>query len=199
MLAQLIALVVPPLCVACGADAGRAAPLCRACRAQLAGAGPFAYEGPAGALIRALKFGGRTAIADLMAAQLAMRPPLVDGSIAPLDRSIVPVPVHPAHRRRRGIDHTAALAQALARRTHLPYAPCLAREGDPQPQVGRGRRARMQGPAGAIIVTAPPPTTVVLIDDVVTTGATFAACTAALMKAGAQRITRIAYARTTAR
>ena len=203
MLSNLLALVVPPLCVACGADAGRAAPLCRACRAELkpAGAGGaawagFAYEGPAGALVRALKFGGRAGIADAMAAQLAALIPrdLVQGVV-------VPVPVHPAHRRRRGLDHAAALARALARRLRLDYEECLVRRGDPQPQVGRGRQARIRGPAGAIVVRpgATVPERALLVDDVVTTGATLGACATTLRDAGAQQITPIVYARTTAR
>lgn len=196
MLARLIGLVVPPLCVACGADAGRAAPLCRGCRAQMQGPGEFPYEGPAGALVRALKFGGRAGIADVMAAQIAarLRPDQLRGSV-------VPVPVHPAHARRRGIDHAAVLARSLARRTGLPYSPCLMRSGDPKPQVGRGRRERMRGPAGSVTVRpgSPAPPEVVLVDDVITTGATFAACIRALASAGTEWITPVAYARTTAR
>jgi ComF family protein len=206
VLAHLIALVVPPLCIACGADAGRAAPLCRECRAQMQASGgaagsagcwaPFAYDGPAGALVRALKFQGRGAIADVMAAQIAaLAPPEL------LRGAVVPVPVHPNHRRRRGIDHAAVLARALARRSGLAYAPCLLRSGDPQPQVGRGRRARMRGPAGSVTL-APglgPPNEAVLIDDVVTTGATLAACTRVLSDAGTRTVTPIAYARTSAR
>jgi predicted amidophosphoribosyltransferase len=206
VLASLIALLVPPLCVACGADAGRAAPLCRECRAQMhaplqgaAVAGcwaPFAYDGPGGALVRALKFGGRGRIADVMAAQIvALAPPGL------LSGCVVPVPVHPAHQRRRGIDHAAALGCALARRSGLVYAPCLVRTGDPQPQVGRGRRARMQGPAGAIALVpgVQAPVEALLVDDVTTTGATLTACAAALTDAGTRRITRLAYARTAAR
>jgi predicted amidophosphoribosyltransferase len=203
VLSKIVTLVVPSLCLACGAHAGRAAPLCRECRAQMHPArgspgvwAAFDYDGPAGALVRALKFGGRAGIADVMAGQIAaLAPPEL------LRGCIVPVPVHPSHRRRRGIDHCAALARALARRTGLPYAACLVRGGDPQPQVGRGRRARMRGPAGSVAVRAGvnAPREAMLIDDVVTTGATLAACTRALTDSGAQRTTAIAYARTRAR
>jgi predicted amidophosphoribosyltransferase len=155
---------------------------------------PFAYEGPAGAMVRALKFGGRVAIADTMAAQIVAH-------AAPESGTVVPVPVHPAHRRRRGLDHTGALARAVARRAGLEFGDLLVRSGDPQPQVGRGRRARMQGPAGSIALKpgAQVPPEVVLVDDVVTTGATLATCATALRVAGCQHITPIAYARTTAR
>ena len=203
MLARVIGLLVPPLCVACGADAGRAAPLCGECRAAmrpLTGAShpwaAFAYEGPAGALVRALKFGGRAAVADAMAAQIAaLAPPEL------LRGAVVPVPVHPAHSRRRGINHAAALGRALARRAGLPFADCLVRSGDPRPQVGRGRQARIRGPAGsiAIRVGVDPPSAALLVDDVVTTGATLAACIGALRVAGCQQTTAVVYARTTAR
>jgi predicted amidophosphoribosyltransferase len=205
MLTRLIALLVPPLCLACGADAGRAVPLCRACRRQMHAGAPapaaaswaaFPYDGPAGALVRALKFGGRTTVADVMAAQIA--------ALAPPDLlrgAVVPVPVHRDHRRRRGIDHAAALGKALARRAGLAYAPCLVRVGDPQPQVGRGRKARMRGPAGSVIVRpgARVPSQALLVDDVITTGATLAACITALRDSGSQQITPVVYARTTAR
>src|SRR5436190_19184152 len=158
MLSRLVSLLVPALCIACGADAGRGAPLCRECRTamgrarslSLAGGdcwAAFAYDGPAGAVVRALKFGGRAALAELMAAQIAAHAPP-----GLLGRPLVPVPVHPRHRRGRGIDHAHALAAALARRTRAPLAPCLARSGDPRAQVGRGRRERIRGPAGSIAV-----------------------------------------------
>lgn len=203
MLAILIALVSPPLCIACGSGAGRAAPLCRDCRSGMRRApvsgscwAPFAYEGPAGALVRALKFGGRVGLADAMAAQIAaLAPPEL------LRGTVVPVPVHPAHSRRRGVDHAAELGRALARRAALPYQDCLARSGDPLPQRGRGRRDRIRGPAGSIALRpgAAAPALALVVDDVVTTGATLAACTAALRAGGCQQIAQVAYARTTAR
>jgi ComF family protein len=207
MFSALISLLAPPLCIACAADAGRAAPLCRECRAELACSvrgwvvpagcwAAFPYDGPGGAMVRALKFGGRIPIADAMAAQLVSHAPpdLLAGTL-------VPVPVHARHRRSRGLAHAYVLADALSRRTGLLMTDCLERSGDPRPQVGRGRRERMAGVSGAISLRAGvvPPQRVLLVDDVVTTGATIAACTKPLRAAGVKRVAAIAYARTAAR
>lgn len=211
MLSRLISVLAPPLCAACGVDAAAAPPLCRRCRVALGlergrqlrvGSPAFdcwaacGYEGPGGALVRALKFGGRVGLADAMAAQIAAHTPpgLLRGVI-------VPAPVHPEHRRRRGVDHAAVLAQALARRLRLPVSACLARRGDAQPQVGRGRSERVRGPAGTVVVRPDvvAPYEALLVDDVVTTGATLAACADALRGAGSRRIAALVYARTSGR
>jgi predicted amidophosphoribosyltransferase len=205
MLNELLALIAPPLCVACGGDAAQSAPLCVGCRramrpltaAAIAGAwAAFPYDGPAGALVRSLKFGGRVAIADVMAAQIAAHAPrgLLDGAF-------VPVPVHPRHRRRRGLDHALLIAEALARRTGLAVIRCLERGGDPRAQVGRGRRERLAGVAGSIAVAhgIDVPARAVVVDDVVTTGSTIRACAAALGAAGCPEIAAIAYARSAGR
>lgn len=156
----------------------------------------FGYDGPAGAVVRSLKFGGRAKLADLMAAQMAAHAPpgLLTGSV-------VPVPVHPRHRRRRGLDHGHALAVALAGRKGLVVCDCLVRTGDPRPQVGRGRRDRLRGPSGAITLRPgiDRPREALIVDDVITTGATIRACAQALQSAGVTRISAAAYAQTTAR
>lgn len=154
----------------------------------------FDYDGPAGAMVRALKFGGRPAIADFMAGQIAAHAPPEW-----LAGAIVPVPVHPVHRRRRGVDHALTLAAALAERTGLELARCLERRGDARPQVGRGRGERMRAPEGTFVATARAPRRALLIDDVVTTGATLCASAQALRGAGTAQIAAIAYARTAAR
>ena len=214
----------------CGADAARAAPLCAECRSALRAApavgdvwAAVAYAGPAAAMVRALKFEGRVAVADAMAAFMAARAPdgllapdgpvgacAPDGLLAPrgpagacapgIEPALVPVPAHPRHRRRRGFDHASALARALGRRTGLPVADCLIRAGG-APQVGRGRRERMAGVDGRIRVRsqASIPARALVVDDVVTTGATVAACVRALREAGAREVRALAFAATEGR
>ncbi|HEX8074426.1 MAG TPA: hypothetical protein VF545_05545 [Thermoleophilaceae bacterium] len=208
-LRALASLVAPPLCAACGGAAGGAEPLCAVCRrelrwlpgaAELAGGegwAPVAYEGPARALVRALKFRGALRAAEAMAAQIAAAAP--PGA---LDRGrLVPVPLHPRRLRRRGFNQAERLAAALSARTGLGIHDCLERTGAAVTQVGRDRSERLAGVAGAVAIGAPAavPSRAILIDDVATTGATLAACAAALRAAGAVDVTAVAYARTPGR
>lgn len=199
----MLRLLAPEFCIACGAAAGSV--LCGRCRQDLrpiadGALGVFPYEGPAGALVRALKFHGRRSVAAVMAAHLIQADAIGRGAVAD-GLVVVPAPGHRAHVRRRGLDHALLLARAFATRAGLECRPCLERLGDPLPQVGRGRSERVRGPAGLIRIgpgTAAPPSAL-LVDDVVTTGSTLRACAEALRVAGTAEISAIAYARTTAR
>ena len=132
-------MLAPPLCWACGGPARRREPLCLPCRGllrrlsqapvQLGGISawaPVGYEGPARALVRALKFRGAVALADAMAAQIvASAPP---GLLA-RESALVPVPLHPRRRRRRGFNQAQVLAAALSGRAGLTLSDCLERDG----------------------------------------------------------------------
>src|SRR5215218_956244 len=139
-LAVLAALLAPPLCVSCRRPPPRAGdPLCPECRAALpwlrgprcprcglpapcgsrcpmAGGAlarawaPLGFEGPARAVVHALKFRGAVGLTDLMAAQIVATAPrgLLDAGGA----ALVPVPTPAARRRRRGFDHAGRLADA---------------------------------------------------------------------------------------
>jgi predicted amidophosphoribosyltransferase len=201
------ALLAPPLCWSCGAHAPRGRPLCGGCRRALVflpgepvplgglrAWAPVAYEGPARHLVRALKFRAALSLAGEMAAMaVASAPPGL------LRGVLVPVPLHPVRFRRRGFNQAAVLAQEIARRTGLETSDCLRRRGPGPPQVGRGRSARLSGPAGSIEPRARAPAVALLVDDVVTTGATLAACAAALREAGAEEVAAIAFGRTLGR
>jgi ComF family protein len=203
---RLLSLVAPPLCVACRAPAPGGDALCVACRRRLehlprepvplAGIAlwaPVAYEGPARAVVRRLKFDGAFALAQHMAAAIvANAPPGL------LGLPLVPVPSPRARRRRRGFCHAELLAQALADRTGLPVLRVLERTGDTRRQVGRARAERVRTPPRFRALRAGAEA-VLLVDDVVTTGATLGACARALRAEGWRCGGAVAYARTPVR
>jgi ComF family protein len=207
---DLLRLLAPPFCWACGDDARPHDPLCSRCReqlrrlegpAELAGVSvwaPLVYDGPARAIVSGLKFRGATGLAGPMAAQIVasappalLRPPAV----------LVPVPLHPRRARVRGFNQAERIAAAVASRTGLRVEDCLLRRGPASRQVGRGRAERLAGIADTVGLRprARPPRRAVLVDDVATTGATLAACVAALRSAGAAEVAGIAYALTPGR
>jgi predicted amidophosphoribosyltransferase len=222
VLRLLVSLVAPPVCAGCRAPVGAGgAPACSRCLAALpwlrgsrcvrcglprhkgpacpaAGASftrawaPLAYDGPARAIVGALKFGARLEAADLMAAHLAANlPPDLRASPA----AVVSVPPHPGRRRRRGYDPAGLLAAAFARRTGRPLIPCLARRDRLAPLKRASEAARRAGRIRIECIGSPPPA-VLLVDDVHTTGATLEACARALAGGGAGWIAAITYART---
>jgi predicted amidophosphoribosyltransferase len=221
-LAAATALLAPPACVACRRPPARPGdPVCPACRAALpwlrgprcprcalpapcgarcpmAGSAiarswaPVAFEGPARAIVHALKFRGALGLAELMAAQMVATAPagLLDGGAA-----LVPVPTPAARRRRRGFDHTARLAAAIGERTGLEVVPCLRRAGAAPRQAGARRAARLADGRVRVEVCGPVPAVAVLVDDVHTTGATLRACARKLQGNRAFSVSALAYAR----
>jgi len=206
-----LSVIAPPVCWECGAGAPPGEALCAECRRSLRRLGPdlvtlagvpvwapVAYEGPAQALVRGMKFRGAVALADLMAAQM-----VANAAPGLLERPtvLVPVPLHPSRRRRRGYNQAERLAEALADRTGLELRDCLRRGGPATRQVGRGRNERLQSPPAHVTVRPGviAPADALLVDDVVTTGATLAECAKALDSAGARWVMAVTFARTPGR
>lgn len=221
-LAELLALLAPPLCVACRAplpDARRL--LCASCLRELPWLGadgcrrcwlphhggracpatgaefdtawaPLAYEGAARELVRALKFRGALPVLSLMSAQVATNLPGWARGDAAV---VVAAPAVPARRRRRGFDPAAALAAGVAQRLGLPVSTCLRRTGRPVRQLGAGGSERRAAGRIGVQATRAVAAPVLLVDDVHTTGATLRACAGALRAAGAPAVHAVTYAR----
>jgi predicted amidophosphoribosyltransferase len=154
---------------------------------------PFAYTGPARAVVLGLKGRDLTAGTRFMAAAIGGRAPsgLLEGVL-------VPAPAHPERMRRHGENHARVLAAALGRVTGLPVRELLARCAGGVRQVGLERHARRLNPRGTIELRRGPPLRgpVVLVDDVYTTGSTLNECARALKAAGAGPVRAVCFART---
>jgi predicted amidophosphoribosyltransferase len=197
------AVLVPPLCAACGRACGPEAVVCARCGRRLAAAAPLAgaappgldrvwssasHEGVARELVTALKFRRLLPVAGLIAERIHW---LAPGDL--LSGTIVPVPPAPSRLRSRGFDPAGEIAAELAERVGAPLNPCLARRGGRR-QVGK-RRAQRIGQPPRIRARADVPRSILLVDDVLTTGATLTACARALRDAGAVRVAAVTFAR----
>jgi ComF family protein len=223
MLAELVALLVPPCCAACRAPGGRAGGvLCGDCRRALpwltrtaccprcalplpCGRRCPARDAPFDAAWSAVAYEG-SARDVLHALKFSAARPLADVMAAQIAAAVprellrgatlVAVPAHPARRRRRGYDPAQLLARALARRTGLALHATLRRSATGARQLGASREQRLAPDRLGFQARRAAPPDVVLVDDVHTTGATLAACAGALRGAGAQRVVAITWART---
>jgi predicted amidophosphoribosyltransferase len=225
VMGELLAIVVPPACVACRSPLPRAElRLCAACTRALpwlparlcprcglpshrrtgcpaASAAftrawaPLAHDGVARELVAALKFRAALPIATLMAAHIAANLPPGLRGVTAA-AGVVAVPPQPARERRRGFDPAGALAAALAPRLGLPERACLRRRDHEPRQVGASRAQRRRGGRLAIELRAPPPARALLVDDVHTTGATLDACARTLLMGGCREVVAVTYTRT---
>ncbi|MFV0435566.1 MAG: ComF family protein [Leucobacter sp.] len=206
---DLLALLWPTACVACGA-ADR--DICDSCLAEAAEAEPprhldlgtpcavrGAYDGPLREMLVAFKHGGRTGFARRLGPQL--RVPLLaalENCRGPEAPVLVTVPSRRSRVRQRGYQHvdvlvTSALRGRRARVLRLSALRALrGRRGQVGlGQVERDRNARLiavRRPARSVL----PGREVILVDDIITTGATVLAARDELERAGARVVAIVA-------
>ncbi len=185
-----------PTCPVCGEPGTSADAPCLGCRTApppwraVASCGP--YEGALRELVILLKTGRRDELAWPLADVL------VGGWRAagwPAPDLVTAVPSPWIRRMRRGYNHAGLLAARFARRAGLPYRETLRRVRASH-QVGRSRAERLRLSPAAFPPRATVAGRVLLVDDVLTTGATAAACSISLSRAGAEEVYVLTLART---
>jgi ComF family protein len=154
-------------------------------------------EGPARHLIHRLKYKDHMEVARPMGQWMASSGAELLGD-ADL---IIPIPLHRLRLARRRFNQSALLAQSVSQHSTIPYdLDALVRVKATTPQVGLSRDQRAKNVQGAFAASPEGQLRlfnkkIVLVDDVLTTGSTINAASRALLRAGAQRVDVLVFAR----
>ncbi len=118
---------------------------------------------------------------------------------------LVPIPVGPRRRRKRGYNQSEIIAHGLGRLWQMPVATSvLHRARETKTQTALTPEARLANVAGAFVATKAPTLIrapgsrvplAILVDDVLTTGATLDAAASALALAGWPAVGAVTFAR----
>ena len=196
-------------CMGCGAKTGFERDwLCEDCRQALANrwvgaatppegglidgaAYGYFYGGPAGGLVRNLKYRGVSRLAEPMGRQMVralegLQPAHID--------CVTPVPMHVRRVRKRGVNQALLLAREVADGLQLPLEEALVRTRNTLQQARLDDAKRLHNLDGAFAVAGNVAgKRVLLVDDVCTTGATANACAEALLKEGASAVLLVCF------
>lgn len=204
---DVLALLVPPLCVACERKLGSDERwLCRSCRIALAcEARPMRrdieiqdgrtlevryclrYTPRVSRIIAEMKYGDKPGLAPVLAPFLAfaLGERTLPGTV------VVPVPVHASKRRERGYNQSLLLAESLAGVIDLDVRDMLLKTRITVSQTTLEKDRRVTNVVGSLRpreTGSTLPGRVLLVDDVVTTGSTLGECARALFGAGVKEI-----------
>lgn len=111
---------------------------------------------------------------------------------------LIPVPLHPAKKRRRGYNQSEIFGQGLSESLKIKlHNELLIRTEDSESQTRKSRLARWENVKTIFKAVNPiqiEGKKIIIIDDVMTTGATLEACATELLKKGAKEISVITIA-----
>lgn len=158
------------------------------------------YDEQTAACMRHIKYHGRRSLARFLAAHLA---PALPAGFFDEAAALVPVPLHPLRRLRRGYNQAEVIAAGVlcAATTPPPVrTDILKRRRNTATQTRLDRDQRRHNLRGAFALTPAGRSwirdrIVILVDDVVTTGATSASCSEPLLAAGAREVRVLSLAR----
>ncbi len=111
---------------------------------------------------------------------------------------LVPIPLHPWKKKRRGYNQSEAFATGLAEAMQVPVnAAVVERVVNNETQTRKSRLRRWENVSDVFVVTNQAGVVgkrVLVVDDVITTGATVEACGNALLQAGCSAISAVSIA-----
>lgn len=182
-----------PLCCQCGKKLeDPEAEYCGDCRRGqhlfTAGRALYEYGDIAPALYR-FKYGGCREYAGFFGRELAAQLGSYIRSLAP--DGLVPVPMYPAKKRRRGYNQAELLARSLGQEMELPvYAGLVTRNRNTRPlkELNYEERVNNLKKAFNLSQNGVKLKTIILVDDIYTTGTTMDQVSAALLDGGCKKV-----------
>lgn len=113
---------------------------------------------------------------------------MIDANLAGAFDLIIPVPLHPSRKRKRGYNQSAKFAEGLGQKLGIPFSDDLVRRKvKTETQTRKTKLNRWQNVTEVFEIKSPDMIQgkkILLVDDVVTTGATLEACGNFLLEAG---------------
>lgn len=187
-----IRLVAEPLCMKCGKPLEDEREFCRDCSERRhvfdQGMAVFEYPSVAASLYR-FKYGGRQEYARFYARCMAKK---LDSCLRVWQpQALVPVPIHPSRKRKRGYNQAEILAMALSEETGIPVRKNLikrVKKTRPQKALNSHERQNNLKKAFKICKNDVKLDTIIMIDDIYTTGSTMDAMAASLREHGVKHI-----------
>lgn len=186
-----------PVCMKCGTPlSSKEEEYCGECschsdRGWDLGRSIFLYHGALEQALRLVKTEGTKEFVCFFAKQMKESQMDFIRRLAP--ECIVPVPLHPAKRRKRGFNQAELLADALSEETGIPVRLLLVKHKKTKDQKSLKKNERKANVKDAFVVNEDAigehmPSSVLLLDDVCTTGSTLTACANTLKAYGVAKV-----------
>lgn len=195
--------ITAPWCMQCGKKLYGENEFCRDCGSgkhrYVRGRALYEYESAAVPIYR-FKYGGRREYADFFGEQIADHLEDFIGAVHP--DGLVPIPLHPSRKAKRGYNQAELLAKKIGAFTGLPvYTKWLVRVKNTVPLKSLTPKERQNNLKKAFNISGNDVKLkkVLLVDDIYTTGATIDEAAQVLKNAGVDRVYFVALASGSAR
>ena len=186
-------------CPLCGTDFDTLLDICPQCvkqsRPWTRGGAPLKFEGNSREIVHHFKYNSKLVLSRFLVPEMVfyLRRKLTENFSA-----VTMVPLHWSRQWKRGYNQAEVLAAGIAEEMSIPCLSLLKRSSSRSAQALKNKAQRQKNISGIFHVPKKkyiPKGTILLIDDVMTTGTTLAACTGALLEAGADEVCVLTAAR----